>query len=133
MEQLGADGFVRAKNVVIRGVSIPSAKVENVEGGELDLDFEVELPRMKIKTFPDMPEIIERIVTRFWLEITPKLVVHIGNLRLEGLVISVEADAVKLDGLTLPFALRTIAAQDVELAEVAIEGVELASSSDRKE
>jgi hypothetical protein len=126
VDALGAEERLRASDVALRGASIPSAVVGNVRGGELDLDFEIHLPKMKVKTFPDMPAIIERLVTRFWVEITPTIVMHIGNILLDGLVISTEVETLKIDELSLPLVLERVDAQGVTLGSLEISSVKQA-------
>ena len=96
-----------------------------VAGGELDLDFEVKLPRLKLKSFPELPEIIDRLITRFWIEVKPTLVVHIGNLKLEGLTVSTEVGRLRLEKLAVPLTVTGVHAQGVTLEELGAAGVEV--------
>jgi hypothetical protein len=123
--RLGTERPLSIKDVEVRGASLVGARVGQVDGGELDLDFEVKLPKLKLKSFPDLPEVIDRLITRFWIEVKPTLVVHIGNLRLEGLTISTEVGRLRIDELSVPLAVSGARADHLEISELGASGVEL--------
>lgn len=123
--RLGTERPLKIKDVEVKGASLVGARVGEMAGGELDLDFEVKLPRLKLKSFPDLPAMIDRLITRFWIEIKPTLVVHIGNLRLEGLTISTEVGRLKVKDLSVPLTVSGIKASGLEVDEFGAAGVEI--------
>lgn len=123
--RLGTERPLTIKDVEVKGASLVGARVGEVAGGELDLDFEVKLPRLKLKSFPDLPEMIDRLITRFWIEVKPTLVVHIGNLRLEGLTISTEVGRLGIKELSVPLTVSGVHANRLELEDFGAAGVEI--------
>ena len=128
--RLGTDRPLAIEDVVVRGARLAGARVGSVAGGDLDLDFEIKLPRLKLKSFPDVPDIIERVITRFWIEVKPTLAVHIGNLKLEGLTFTTDVGRLKVRELTIPLSVSGVEATEVEMEEIGAAGVEVGAVSD---
>lgn len=119
---LGADDL-HSSDIIIRGITLSDSKVGSVQGSDLDLDFEIQLPSLKIKSFPNMPAMIERVITRFWVEITPRLVVHIGNLDLDGLSLTAETGEIRIKHLAIPFEFVDIEAEDIGVSGIEASGI----------
>lgn len=119
---------IKLTGVEVRGIKVVDAKVGAVDSEALDFDFEVKLPQVKLKSFPDLPDIIDRLVTRFWIEVRPTIVFHVGNLCLEGVSVTAEVGRLKIDDLRIPISSSSVVARDAQLEGIEVEGVELPAS-----
>jgi hypothetical protein len=115
----------KASDVVLRGATIVGGRAMAAEGDDLNLGFEVQLPAMTIKTFPSMPDAIERLVTRLSIRIEPKVVFQIGKLKLEGMSLTTRVGKLCIGALSLPIDVEGADLSDIELQGMAVEDVEV--------
>ena len=126
----------KASDVVLNGATIVGGRAMAAEGDDLNLDFEVQLPAMTIKTFPSMPDAIERLVTRLSMRIEPKVVFQIGKLKLEGVTLTTRVGTLRIGSLSLPIDVKGSELEEIELAGMSVESVavqEEASASSEDE
>jgi len=116
---------IKLVGVEVRGIKVVDARVGEVDSEALDFDFEIKLPKVKLKSFPELPDLIDRLVTRFWIEVQPTIVFHVGNLCLEGVSVSAEVGRITVDELLIPISSSSVVVKELEIEEIEAEGIEI--------
>ena len=116
---------IRLVGVEVKNVKVVDARVGEVDSEALDFDFEIKLPSVKLKSFPELPEIIDRLVTRFWIEVRPTILFHVGNLCLEGVSVSADVGRIVVDELLIPISSSSVVVRELEIEDIEAEGIEI--------
>lgn len=122
-ERVGVMTTAKASDVVLRGAKIVGGEASSAEGDDLNLGFEVQLPALTIKTFPSMPNVIERLITRLSVKIEPKVRFQIGKLKLEGMLLNTKVGSLQVGELEVPIDVKGARFEDVELKGMNVDDV----------
>lgn len=122
---MAMEGPIKLTKVAVRNAKVIDAEIGDLGSEALDLDFEIGLPRVTLKSFPDLPDLIDRLITRLWIEIQPTVVFHVGNLCLEGVRLSAEIGRIEIEELEVPISASSVSAREVHVEEVSAESVEV--------
>ncbi|MFW5741336.1 MAG: hypothetical protein ACOC1F_13330 [Myxococcota bacterium] len=121
--RVGVTTEAKAQDVTLRGAKILGGCAMAAEGDDLNLGFEVQLPALTIRTFPSMPDAIERLVTRLSVKIEPKVRFQIGKLKLEGMSLNTKVGTLRIGDLAIPIDVRGARFEDVEMRGMNVDDV----------
>ena len=122
-KRVGVMTVAKGSDVVLRSTKIVGGAVSSAEGDDLNLGFEVQLPALSIKTFPAMPNVVERLITRLSVKIEPKVRFQIGKLKLEGLQMNTKVGSLRVGELEVPVDVEGARFEDVEMRGMNVDEV----------